>query len=159
MRAPWILLAAMTGVSCMDPVHSNAVDALGGETQGVRPGPTHRPGQPCLTCHGSSGPANPEMSVAGTAYAVRGGPDPLQGATVTLTDANNVSRTVTTNSVGNFYVFKQEWDPIFPLSVSLSDGTTSIAMQTTIGRDGACATCHKGAGDPEHMPAVYLKAQ
>ena len=28
----------------------------------------HRPGQPCLTCHGGKGPGHVEFSIAGTLY-------------------------------------------------------------------------------------------
>lgn len=148
---------ALAAFSCVDPVHDDAVEALGSEVRGVRPGPKHRPGQPCLTCHGADGPGEPEMSIGGTVYDVRAGTEGMPRVTVTITDAKGDARELTTNSVGNFYVFKQEWDPAFPLTVSLSGDGTEQVMKTTIGRDGACATCHRGAGDSRHMPAVYLR--
>ena len=147
-----ICAAAAAHASCIDPVHNDAVDALGGEVNGIHPGPTHRAGQPCLTCHGGDGPGSPEMSVGGTIYAVRGGSDAVSGVTISLTDAHGVQRSLTSNSAGNFYVFKTEWDPAFPLTVSVSDGTTHQEMTTTVGRDGACATCHRGGGDARHSP-------
>lgn len=160
MRRSFVVLTVLIHASCIDPVHNDAVDALGPEESGVRPGPTHRPGQPCRTCHGSDGPANPEMTVGGTVYAVRGGTDPAEGVSVALTDAKGATYATTSNSVGNFYVWKRDWDPIFPLQIAISDGNgVNAVMVTKIGRDGACATCHRGSGDALHMPGVYLRAQ
>jgi hypothetical protein len=154
-----VVLAAALHASCIDPTHDQAVDALGPEVAGVPRGPTHRAGQPCLTCHGGSGPGAPEMAVGGTIYAARGGTTPLEGVRVTLTDAKGAQRTTSSNVVGNFYVFKSAWEPEFPLSVALSYGDERLEMKTPIGRDGACASCHRGAGDREHMPAVFLRSQ
>ncbi len=154
-----VLLAALLEASCFDPTHDQAVDALGPEVPGVPRGPTHRAGQRCLTCHGGSGPGEPEMAVGGTIYAVRGGTEALPGVTITLTDAKGAQKTAISNSVGNFYIFKTEWEPAFPLSVSLSYGDEHVEMKTPIGRDGACNSCHRGAGDREHMPAVFMRSQ
>ncbi len=154
-----VLLATFAlafGSSCLDPVHQDAVDALGPETNGEHPGPTHRRGQPCLTCHGGSGPGSPDFAVAGTVYAVRGGSDPAPGVTVTITDLNGTAKSVITNSAGNFYITRDSWRPVYPLSVSLSDGTKTKAMFSHVGGDGSCATCHRGGGDNRHMPAVYF---
>ncbi len=159
MRRSLLLFFVALGMGCIDPVHADAVDALGPEAAGVRQGPTHRPGQPCLTCHGGDGPGEPDMSVGGTVYAVRGGSTALPGVTVRLTDAKGSQWSSVSNSVGNFYVFKEEWDPVFPLTVALRYGDESAEMRTPIGRDGGCATCHRGTGDARRMPAVYLRAQ
>lgn len=153
------LVLAIAGSSCVDPVHDDAVDALGDEAPGVRPGPTHRPGQPCLTCHGGDGPGEPEMSIGGTVYAVRAGTEGIADVSVIVTDAKGGERELTTNSVGNFYMFKSEWEPVFPLTVTVAGAGAEARMKTTIGRDGACATCHRGAGDARRMPGVYLRVQ
>src|SRR5207249_3431097 len=50
-RWTWLLAALGGAIACGDPVHDDAVAALGPEAPGVRPGPTPRPGQPGLTCH------------------------------------------------------------------------------------------------------------
>ncbi len=72
-RAPALLVAvavlatlAVGGACGGDPVHDEEVAALGPEPGGGAPGPEHRPGQPCLVCHGGSGPAS-----EGEQFAVR----------------------------------------------------------------------------------------
>lgn len=154
-----VLGIALAASSCLDPVHADAVAALGGEVHGVRPGPEHRPGQPCLTCHGGDGPGEPEMSIGGTVYDVRAGTEGMGDVTVIITDAKGDERELTSNSVGNFYMWKSEWDPAFPLTVSIAGDGTKAAMKTTVGRNGGCASCHRGDGDPRHMPGVYLRAK
>jgi hypothetical protein len=119
--------------ACANPVHDDAVSALGPEASGVSPGPTHRPGQPCLTCHGGQGPASVQFSIAGTAYENQRLPPvdgeataasaPLVGATVQLTDSSDLNDamtsastgTATTNSVGNFFILASQWAPVFPI--------------------------------------------
>ena len=51
--------------ACVDETHELQVQALGGEAPGVPKGPLHRPGQPCLVCHGEAGPASPSSSSPG----------------------------------------------------------------------------------------------
>jgi hypothetical protein len=158
MRILVLALAfALASLSCLDPVHSDAVDALGGEAPGVRRGPTHRPGQPCLTCHGSDGPGRPEISVAGTVFDVRGSNVAAWGAEVTITDATGDGLTFNTNEAGNFYAFKTEWDPVFPLRTSVAYQSSKKDMTSRIGRDGSCATCHVGSGSNLQMPGVFAK--
>ena len=69
-RKNLLLIAAGAVFACGDPTHDRAVEVLGGEAPGVPEGPLHRPGQPCVTCHGDSGPASGEFSLAGTVYAL-----------------------------------------------------------------------------------------
>ena len=114
-------------------------------------GPTHRPGQPCLTCHGGNGPSSLELSVAGTVYQ-SAAPDspPLAGAAVTIFDATQLAdggapQTVTTNAAGNFYIPRSSWTPFFPLhdiSVAYPGVAAPTTMHTNVGRDGSCGTCH-----------------
>jgi len=151
----WLGLAGIG--ACGDPIHDDAVASLGEEENGVRPGPTHRPGQPCLTCHGGEGPAGPVFSVAGTIYEKRDQPAPANGVTVRLTDANGDQRDIVSNSVGNFYVGKGAWAPVFPLHVSLIRDKTETYMETLINGAGACANCHRGEATPGSMPPVYLR--
>lgn len=159
-----VVLVATAASSCFDPVHSKDVDALGPEQSGVPEGPTHRPGQPCRTCHGGDGPGEPEFVVAGTVYLARNDPEPAVGTVVVIRDSSNTKelRRVTTNEVGNFYVTVDELDTFFPLFVSLedprADNKLPKEMNTPIGRNGGCAFCHYGAdGEPTHMPPVFLK--
>lgn len=147
-----------TSTSCMDPVHSDAVAALGGETKGIRTGPEHRPGQPCLTCHGGDGPGSPEWSVAGTLYETRGGTTILSGATVVLTDAKGVEQRFKSNRGGNFYIEASRWTPTYPLRARVESGTEKIEMQSLINGVSSCATCHRGGnGGPNSVPSIYLR--
>lgn len=166
MRTPSLLVralllaVALASTSCLDPVHSDAVAALGGEKTGEHPGPYHRAGQPCLTCHGGHGPGSPELSIAGTIYKTRTGTDALEGASVTVQDAAGSKRVFQTNRVGNFFVTKTEWDPVYPLFVRLDFDGKKKVMQTRIGGQGACAFCHNGprpGGNATRMPSVFFE--
>jgi hypothetical protein len=144
--------------ACADPVHDDRVEALGGEDPNVEPGPLHRPGQPCVTCHGNKGPAESEYSVAGTVYTLLRDKQPAADVWVLLGDIKGSVFSITTNQAGNFYVEKSEWDPVYPLQVKINRGTISKQMFTHIGQTGSCADCHldpPGATSPGH---VYLAA-
>jgi hypothetical protein len=158
--APALLVAlALAGASasCGDPVHDDDVAALGPEAPGVSPGPDHRPGQPCLVCHGGAGPASAQFSFGGTIYEIPGSTVGYGGATVKLTDANKLEATATTNSVGNFYVFASQYGPTFPVDVELDQGATfKNPMFTHIGRNGSCAWCHFGSAGPTTPGHVYM---
>ena len=137
-----VLLAVACLPACMDPVHDDAVKALGGE-KGPRPGPLHRPGEPCLTCHGGEGPGESEFSVAGTVYLLQFQDVAAPGVTVQVEDINGVAGTVTTNEVGNFWINADAWQPKYPLQVTLLYGRLRNKMQAVVGRSGSCADCHK----------------
>ena len=70
-------------------------------------GPTMRPGEDCISCHGGGTGAEPAKAwtLAGTVYpALDAEPEAgLEGAQVEVTDANEVSFTLRTNLSGNFY--------------------------------------------------------
>lgn len=140
----------------LDPVHADAVAALGPETFGLPKGPTHRPGQPCLTCHGGQGPGKPELSVAGTVYKTQPDLSWLEGATVTLTDARGDVRMLTTNETGNCLVRRNEWTPVYPMKVTVAFAGVSIDMVTHVGRSGSCADCHTDPAGPASAGHVYL---
>jgi hypothetical protein len=160
-------LASVMVAQCNDPVHQAKVDALGGEPNGGSPGPTHRPGQPCLTCHGGQGPSSTDFAVAGTIFqtAERGSPG-LSGGTVLVFDSTDTEKDATTNEAGNFYITASDWSPSFPLHDITLDYTGIIPprpkMHTRVGRDGSCATCHFDPSDPDKLSArdtpghVYL---
>jgi hypothetical protein len=156
------MLGASGSASCFDPAHSDEVDALGPERKGILPGPNHRPGQNCRTCHGGKGPGSPELSIAGTIYSARGVQEPLSDVSIELMDATGARRAVYSNEVGNFYLTSDRWSPTFPVFVSLRDPRADQngvkEMVTPIGGDGGCARCHYGADDsPTHMPPVFLR--
>lgn len=161
MNARHLAFAMLALVSCrFDPSHDDAVNALGGEAPGVRTGPLHRPGQPCLTCHSSQGPG-PDFAVAGTVYKVRGSTEPLQGVQVFMTDAAGETRRPFTNAAGNFYLTAGEWSPAFPMRIVLRyPNAEDKEMDTRIGRNGGCGECHQpGMGSTTKMPGVYFFEQ
>jgi hypothetical protein len=153
--------------ACGNPSLDSPIEALGEELGGVPASEFHRPGQPCVLCHSSYENADPDMSVGGTIFAVPKAtlPSkvPVQGAVVRITDASgDVFQSRPTNCVGNFWVTKEDWDPLFPLAVEViyKDPTTSeeraATMSTRIGRDGSCATCHTMDGpDQASAGRVY----
>jgi hypothetical protein len=155
------LAGLLLGLVACDPVQSDAIAALGGEAQGVRPGPLHRPGQPCLLCHDGA-PGDPgEFSVAGTVFQNPADPQAARGARVELKAADGSSSTQTTNAAGNFYIPARSWQPRYPLQVSVSFESFKVSMTSNIGRDGACASCHfdpAGTDSPGHVYAIPIDA-
>jgi hypothetical protein len=160
--AALVLAAPLNACSVMedvlDPVHARELAALGDDPSGQRNGPTHRPGQPCLVCHGGLGPGSPDLSVGGTVYKSMSDTQALSGAVVTLTDAQKNVRRVTTNRTGNFMVDASAWQPVYPMLVSVSYGGVSVDMKTPVGRDGSCAACHTDPPGPASAGHVYLVA-
>jgi hypothetical protein len=155
----WVSAVALTVVlaACVDESHELQVQALGGEAPGVSPGPLHRPGQPCLVCHGSEGPSSHSFVMAGTVYAVQGQSAPAPGVQVVLEDSTGSSVGINTNQAGNFYIATGEWSPLFPVWVpQITMGQSSTSMQTHIGREGSCANCHTLTASPTSPGRVYL---
>ncbi len=159
MKAP--LAIALLLVAC-DPVHDDAVSALGGETPGVRRGPLHRPGQPCILCHDGALGDPQRFSVAGTIFQTPGSKVPAEGATVSLTDANGTTMRVATNAAGNFFLTPTQFDPAVPMQVVVTDSRGVTAkMQTVVAgnladepNNGSCASCHfdpAGQTSPGHV--------
>ena len=175
-----VIAGATAGLSCGDPVHDVEVAALGGEAPGVPHGPTHRPGQPCLTCHGGLGPASAEFVTAGTVYMgiySTGSADggilastiypPLVGGNVHLVDANGLPFDALTNTVGNFYVTSAQWNAAFPLggpgtTQNITVGTNptnAIPMTSHMGRGGgyaSCSYCHFDPPGPTSAGHIYF---
>jgi hypothetical protein len=149
-------------------VQDAEIAALGPEDPEVPPSEVHRPGQPCLLCHGPYKGASPEMSVAGTIYGYAWDsndpkPIPVQGVTIELFDTFKTSPPVvpTTNCAGNFYVTKDKWDPAFPLAAAIRYPVPNepmgqrISMGTRISRDGSCGGCHVGQPNQGSPGWVY----
>ena len=154
-----LAFAALACVSScfVDPVHNDEVAALGDENPNVSPGPDHRPGQPCLICHGGSGPGKAQFSVAGTVYDTQGQKQPSVGTAVAMVDNNGSKFSATTNKVGNFYVDVAAWAPVNPIhGVAVSGNGNMSIMLTHIGRDGSCAGCHYTPVGPASPGPVYL---
>jgi hypothetical protein len=149
-----LMFVGVLGASC-DPVRSDAIASLGGEAPGVRRGPLHRPGQPCLLCHDGSAGAPEGFSVAGTVFVEPGQASPVSGAVVHLADSTGSTLDTLTNAAGNFYVLPRDWTPTYPMSVTVTPREQpTVSMQTLVNRDGSCAGCHSdpaGSGSPGHV--------
>jgi hypothetical protein len=158
MKRFLFLLALVGGpVACVDATHDAAVSKLGGEAPGVPEGPLHRPGQPCVTCHGGEGPGESEFSVAGTVYLFFYDPVvPAPAVTVLIQDINGVAVTIPTNEAGNFYISAKDWQPTFPLKTEIRFGKIKKQMQTNIGRAGSCGDCHKMDVGPISAGKIYV---
>ncbi|HEX3595113.1 MAG TPA: hypothetical protein VHU80_08430 [Polyangiaceae bacterium] len=150
----FLLLAGPS--ACMDPAHDDAVDALPGETPGVPPGPLHRPGEPCATCHGGQGPADTEFSIAGTVYLVAYQNTVASGVPVLMVDSTGVAGQIATNQAGNFWVNASDWRPTYPLQITVVFGSLHKQMQTHVGRAGSCADCHSDPAGSESPGHVWL---
>jgi hypothetical protein len=138
----FVVVIGVVAACSLDPVHDHAVADLGPEAPDVGRGPLHRPNQPCLVCHGGSGPAKSIFSAAGTVYQLPTDLTPLEGASVHLLDVLGRPYVATTNAAGNFYVEKGAWDPTYPIHVTVSMADVTTEMSTNIGQDGSCASCH-----------------
>jgi len=147
--------ALALGAAC-DPVKDDKVTSLGGETQGVRTGPLHRPGQPCTACHDGALGDPPEFSVAGTIFSAADNTVALAGATVTITAADGKTYATTTNAAGNFYVTPTDFAPKYPVRVSVASGGVTVTMQSHIGWAASCATCHVDPPGPDSPGHVYF---
>ncbi len=149
-------LAAAAAVACEDPVHDQEISALGPEVGS--PGPTHRPGQPCLVCHGGSGPASLQLSVGGTVYDTQGQSAPAVGAVVQVEDILGHTFVGTTNSAGNFFATQSQYAPQYPIQmqVTSADGTVTQEMLTHASRDGSCADCHYNPPGPTSAGPVWV---
>jgi hypothetical protein len=152
--ASWVLGAAILA-SC-DPVHEAQKDALGGETPGVRNGPLHRPGQPCIVCHDGALGDPPAFSIAGTIFADGNDTTPLPNAMVTITSVDGSTYALTTNAAGNFYAPAGDYTPKYPLHVSITSGSSTIKMTSHIGGNGSCAFCHADPAGPSSPGHVYF---
>jgi len=153
-----VACAASISTACVDETHDEEVAALGPEQAGVPPGPDHRPGQPCITCHGGSGPAKTQFSVGGTVYEIEGQTMPAVGASVTIEDIDGHLWTVSTNSVGNFFVLLSDFAPHYPTQPTVTPANgPAISMATHVSRDGSCADCHANPAGPTSAGPVYAQ--
>jgi hypothetical protein len=152
-----IALVALAAAASCDPVHDRSVDVLGGEAPGVEPGPLHRPGQPCLTCHDGALGDPTEFTIAGTIYVSAEDLAPAVGATVTVTGAGgSAPHAMVTNEAGNFYAEPREFTPVFPLTVAVTYRGVTAEMGTLVGRDGSCADCHSDPPGPASAGHVFI---
>lgn len=158
LRFSVVALLALAG--CGNPVPDARIALLGPEDPAVPESDIHRPGQPCLLCHGPYKGAEPELAVAGTIYGYafdtsdfKAEPVPVKDVIIEISDSfgNTPDAPVKTNCAGNFFITKEDWNPSFPLRVAIrypvpgdEDGER-VSMGTRISRDGSCSACHTGA--------------
>jgi len=148
---------ALAAAACGDPVRDAAVEALGPEDPAVRPGPLHRPGQPCLLCHVAGGAAGERRySVAGTVYRDPDSMMPLADVEVWLIDSRGRQVLARSNCAGNFYLRSSQFLPVFPLWVTLRHAGLVIDMESPMRADGSCATCHTDPRAPSSAGHVYV---
>jgi hypothetical protein len=144
-----------------DPIPQAIIDGLPPEEGTISE--LHRPGQPCLQCHSTYGEALPPLVIGGTIFKPDGmGIKGAAGIKVIVYDSSGDSRVACTNSAGNFFIEKENWEGItFPLKSFV--GSAPRRMQSIIGREGSCANCHKlptaerpGTGAGLDTPGVII---
>lgn len=174
--APLVLLVA--GCLANSP-YRDAEDALGDtdhstvqEDGRVGTGPTHRPGQPCLVCHGPDyTPGGEVFELAGTVYRTMADHDGLEGAMVEVTDASGRTFEARTNRAGTFYVergdgseqhgegeFRLGYDLEYPLTVAVEFEGIRSEMRSQIWREGSCAHCHTKEEGSASVGRVFVEA-
>jgi len=150
-------------LSACDPVVDDAVAALGPETPGVRQGPLHRPGQPCLLCHDGALGDPQRFTVAGTVFQTTGARNAAPNVTVNIVDATGATIGLSSNAAGNFYATPGQYDPTFPLRISLTSDGLTVQMETLVEGNGttlpngACASCHFDPAGPTSPGHVALR--
>jgi hypothetical protein len=158
-------LAAAFGCDA-DPIHTAEVQALGPEATGIPVGEYHRAGQDCSVCHGGEGPASTQFSIAGTVFfgpASAAPPVGVGNVTVYLQDNSTaMARAFTTNCVGNFFATTGDYNPQFPILVTIG-GTPQaqylqVSMQSQIGRDASCGGCHQYPASYDSPGLIHLNA-
>jgi hypothetical protein len=103
-------------------------------------------GEACLSCHQTFQPPR-LFTLGGTLYADANGTAAVGGATVTITDQNDVVTTLVSGSDGSF------WSAAafaFPVNIAISACPSTVSMPTTAD-SGDCNNCHV-AGTRIHLP-------
>jgi len=136
----------------------------------------HRPGQPCLVCHGADyHPGGAVFTLAGTVYRSADDSDArgLMGAAVDIIDAEGREFTALTNTVGNFMIqvdtglaepqqsargrLRIPWRPTFPLTVAVLYGGEDKSMESLMWREGSCAGCHRTSEQGlDHVEKIWV---
>jgi hypothetical protein len=103
------------------------------------------PGADCIGCHSAG--EGPRFIVAGTVHLQIDEPSDcygVEGAVVTVTDANSQSMDLVTNAAGNFYLSARNnlRMPIFA-SIAFEGRVRAMSVAQTT---GACASCHTETG-------------
>lgn len=162
MRALAHLVSFALATGCIGTTPEEELADQQGDDPAREEGPTHRPGQRCLACHGADyAPGDAVFVVAGTVYRRSEDDAGLAGAEVELTDDRGSVVTVVSNQAGNFMLSVGEVDedkqgegwvglsaaPAFPLRVTVRYAGQERRMRNVIHREGACAACHDRHGE------------
>jgi hypothetical protein len=128
-----------------------------------RRGPTHNPGTPCLLCH--------DFAMAGTIYQRATDENGTPGVVVTMTDDANHTFQATSNETGNFYVTTGggpstdesghttiPWDLVYPVHVTIEQGSKTKTMRSVIHQWGSCGECHKPDKGATSAGRIYLES-
>lgn len=121
-------------------------------------GDEHRPGQPCLVCHGIEyTPGDEVFELAGTIYETIDAESGMNDVDVIIEDADGREIRLRSNRAGNFYL--EEGETIrFPLHVAIERGEERMEMRSPILREGSCAHCHTKDGPNESsVGRVFLR--
>lgn len=149
-----VWIAALLVSGCLPTPPEELQPAIGDDDGGNNS--RHRPGEPCLLCHGQDVPLpNPEFTVAGTVYDEIDAPsdEGLGGVEVIIVDADDRRWTTVSNRAGNFY-FSRKLP--YPLTVKIKRGDVVSTMQTRIWRNGSCAHCHGPEPDEASVGRVFV---
>jgi cytochrome c553 len=102
------------------------------------------PGGDCIGCHAQSG-EGPRYSVAGTVMGDLSDADDcygVEGVTVRVTDANDVTHEVVSNAAGNFFMTEHVPAP-YTVELDWEGGTSAMLTPQSV---GSCASCHTAEG-------------
>lgn len=153
LRLFFIGLGALT-MGCVDPLRQEAIADLGDEVSGVAPGPLHRQGQPCLTCH--DGAISTPFSLAGTIYLRSDGAQPASSAIVSLANGLGEKYHIATNCAGNFFVRPGDFDAVWPVWVRIEHDGWAQEMESPINANGSCASCHAPTTSPKSAGPIFV---
>lgn len=171
-----MLFAMLSATGCRELTPQERHPALQGDFYDGNA--EHRPGQPCLLCHGTKHvlgvPGGDAWEIAGTVYPELESPADagLEGVRVEITDAEGELFVAVTNKAGNF-LFEHDWkakeprdvepgwvavpkQPVFPLTVEVVKGEVRNKMHTKIWRTGGCADCHGATVNESSVGRVIL---
>jgi hypothetical protein len=151
-----LALAACIGTTPED-AERDALPGGGGD-------PEHRPGQPCLLCHG--------FAIAGTVYYRASDRSGIEGAEVDIEDDLGRRFVARTNRAGNFMVRVRSgldapeqrsrgrldipWEPEFPLAIVVRARGVETEMESLAWREGSCAGCHGPTVEADSAGKIYV---
>ena len=157
----WVTGGAAQGASCggddagmVDPgdggpnPYNTPLQCSSGKTWFLFNGLTMRPGDTCINCHVTQKKCTKSscnFRIAGTVYPTAHEPtncNGLQGPVVVVTDANNTTVSLATNSVGTFTSTAALVAP-FTVKVTYNGKTRAMSAKAP---NGDCNSCHTATG-------------